>query len=82
MNVLGTFQVRDKNPRFTALLHYVEVAALWRAWRRISRSAQGAGISPLLASIFLHYVCDLWVPIGCGFFAWPTIENAARETSR
>ncbi len=25
------------------------------------KSPQGAGISPLLANIFLHYVLDLWV---------------------
>ena len=29
--------------------------------RRCRRHAQGAGISPLLANVFLHYVLDLWV---------------------
>ena len=29
--------------------------------RRSLNSPQGAGISPLLANIFLHYVLDLWV---------------------
>lgn len=30
---------RDKNTRMTALLHHVDEAALWRAFRRIKRSA-------------------------------------------
>ena len=31
-------------------------------WRETDRGTpQGAGISPLLANIFLHYVLDLWV---------------------
>jgi retron-type reverse transcriptase len=32
------------------------------AWHETERGTpQGAGISPLLANIFLHYVLDLWV---------------------
>ncbi|MER8448258.1 hypothetical protein NKH52_34570 [Mesorhizobium sp. M1066] len=27
---------------------------------------QGAGISPLLANIFLHYILDLWATNGVG----------------
>ena len=27
----------------------------------VEGTPQGAGISPLLANIFLHYVLDLWV---------------------
>src|SRR5260370_2504965 len=31
-------------------------------WHEVDRGTpQGAGISPLLANIFLHYVLDLWV---------------------
>ena len=31
-------------------------------WRETDRGTpQGAGISPLLANVFLHYVLDLWV---------------------
>jgi retron-type reverse transcriptase len=58
-------------------------------WRETERGTpQGAGISPLLANIFLHYVLDLWVTNGVvamladksALFAMPTTSSWASRT--
>ncbi|MEX1257251.1 MAG: reverse transcriptase domain-containing protein [Gemmatimonadota bacterium] len=32
-----------------------------RWYEKVEGTPQGAGISPLLANVFLHFVVDLWV---------------------
>src|SRR5204863_8838777 len=45
-----------------ALRRLLTAARITRPRRRSTNGCrQGAGISPLLANIFLHYVLDLWV---------------------
>jgi RNA-directed DNA polymerase len=55
---------RIADPRILRLVRrWLEAGVLESGeWRETDRGTpQGAGISPLLANIFLHYVLDLWV---------------------
>jgi hypothetical protein len=55
---------RTADPRMLRLIRlWLQAGVLESgAWRETDRrTPQGAGISPLLANIFLHYVLDLWV---------------------
>jgi RNA-directed DNA polymerase len=55
---------RIADPRILRLIRQWLEAGILESdeWRETDRGTpQGAGISPLLANIFLHYVLDLWV---------------------
>src|SRR5580700_7794617 len=55
---------RIADPRILRLIRqWLETGILESdEWHEVERGTpQGAGISPLLANIFLHYVLDLWV---------------------
>jgi group II intron reverse transcriptase/maturase len=55
---------RIADPRFLRLVRMWLKAGILESdeWHETERGTpQGAGISPLLANIFLHYVLDLWV---------------------
>lgn len=55
---------RIADPRILRLVRgWLKAGALEeKEWKETTRGTpQGAGISPLLANIFLHYVVDLWV---------------------
>jgi group II intron reverse transcriptase/maturase len=62
--LLGMLAHRTADPRMLRLIRlWLQAGVLESgAWRETDRGTpQGAGISPLLANIFLHYVLDLWV---------------------
>jgi group II intron reverse transcriptase/maturase len=55
---------RIADRRVLRLINQWLKAGIWESGKRIETAEgtpQGAGISPLLANIFLHYVLDLWV---------------------
>ena len=55
---------RIADPRVLRLIRmWLEAGVLEDGeWQRaVEGTPQGAGISPLLANVFLHYVLDLWV---------------------
>jgi len=55
---------RIADPRVLSLIRmWLEAGILESGeWHETDRvTPQGAGISPLLANVFLHYVLDLWV---------------------
>jgi RNA-directed DNA polymerase len=55
---------RIADPRILRLIRqWLEVGVLENGVyaETVEGTPQGAGISPLLANIFLHYVLDLWV---------------------
>lgn len=62
--LLRMLEHRTADPRMLRLIRlWLQAGVLESgAWRETDRGTpQGAGISPLLANIFLHYVLDLWV---------------------